>query len=174
MSCRRGSGPELLWLWCRPVATAPIWPLAWEPPYALGVAQEISKRQKKEKENSYSDVLKIRVLEVYMFLSSGTGWSVKQYTFETLRHSWKQFYWERGVSSFSFSVHQLPQLCSCSVIFLFILNEWILQELHGDPMQMQILIQELWVGPEICTADQPVLPACVAASPRITFDLAGI
>ena len=42
MSCgvgpRLGSDPELLWLWCRPVATAPIPPLAWEPPYAKGTA----------------------------------------------------------------------------------------------------------------------------------------
>ena len=28
----------LLWLWCRPAAAAPIRPLAWEPPYAAGVA----------------------------------------------------------------------------------------------------------------------------------------
>ena len=28
----------LLWLWCRPVAAAPIRPLAWEPPDAAGVA----------------------------------------------------------------------------------------------------------------------------------------
>ena len=28
----------LLWLWRRPVAVAPIGPLAWEPPYAMGVA----------------------------------------------------------------------------------------------------------------------------------------
>ena len=28
----------LLWLWCRPVAKAPSQPLAWEPPYAVGVA----------------------------------------------------------------------------------------------------------------------------------------
>ena len=28
--CRRGSDPTLLWLWLRPVATAPIRPLAWE------------------------------------------------------------------------------------------------------------------------------------------------
>ena len=34
----------------RPVATAPIGPLAWESPYAMGAAQEIAKRQKKEKE----------------------------------------------------------------------------------------------------------------------------
>ena len=36
---------ELLWLWCRPAATAPIWPLAWEPLYAVGAAL---KRQKKK------------------------------------------------------------------------------------------------------------------------------
>ena len=36
----------LLWLWCRLAAAAPIQPLAWEPPYAAGAAQEIAKRQK--------------------------------------------------------------------------------------------------------------------------------
>ena len=35
---RRGLDPMLLWLWCRSVATAPIRPLAWEPPYVMGVA----------------------------------------------------------------------------------------------------------------------------------------
>jgi len=39
--------PALLWLWCRPVATAPIQLLAWEPPYAAEAAQEMAKRQKK-------------------------------------------------------------------------------------------------------------------------------
>ena len=33
-------GPALLWLWCRLEATAPIRPLAWEPPCAAGVALE--------------------------------------------------------------------------------------------------------------------------------------
>ena len=51
MSCgvgrRHGSDPVLLWLWCRPAATAPIGPLAWEPPYAVDVALK-KKRQKKE------------------------------------------------------------------------------------------------------------------------------
>ena len=46
VGCRRGSDPALLWLWRRPVATAPIRPLAWEPPYAMGAAQEMAKRQK--------------------------------------------------------------------------------------------------------------------------------
>ena len=44
---RRGSDPELLWLWHKPVATAPIRPLDWEPPYAAGVALENAKRPKK-------------------------------------------------------------------------------------------------------------------------------
>ena len=54
MSCggghRRGSDPELLWLWRRLAATAPIRPLAWEPPYAATVAQEMAKRQKNKKQ----------------------------------------------------------------------------------------------------------------------------
>ena len=44
MSCcvgqRLGLDPALLWLWHRQVATAPIGPLAWEPPYAVGAALE--------------------------------------------------------------------------------------------------------------------------------------
>ena len=46
VGCRRGSDPALLWLWHRPAAMAPIQPLAWEPPYAVGAAQEMAKRQK--------------------------------------------------------------------------------------------------------------------------------
>ena len=41
--------PMLLWLWCRPAAEAPIRPLAWEPPYATGVALKRQKKKKKEK-----------------------------------------------------------------------------------------------------------------------------
>ena len=41
--------PALLWLWCRLAATAPIRPLAWEPPYAEGVALKRQKDQKKKK-----------------------------------------------------------------------------------------------------------------------------
>ena len=48
VGCRHGSDPALLWLWCRPAATAPIRAQAWEPPYAAGAAQEIAKRQKKK------------------------------------------------------------------------------------------------------------------------------
>ena len=49
MSCgvgrRCGSNPALLWLWHRLTATAPIRPVAWEPPYAVGAAQEMEKKK---------------------------------------------------------------------------------------------------------------------------------
>ena len=35
---RCSSDLALLWLWCRQAAVAPIQPLAWEPPYATGMA----------------------------------------------------------------------------------------------------------------------------------------
>ena len=51
MSCgvgQRGSSDlELLWLW--PLATAPFWPLAWELPYAVGLALKRQKTKKKER-----------------------------------------------------------------------------------------------------------------------------
>ena len=51
MSCgeghRRSSGPVLLWLW--PAATLPIRHLAWEPPYAAGVALKKETKQNKTK-----------------------------------------------------------------------------------------------------------------------------
>ena len=51
VGCRRGLDPVLLWLWCWPVATAWIRPLAWEPPYAVGAALKRQKdRGKKKKE----------------------------------------------------------------------------------------------------------------------------
>ena len=47
MSCgvgrRRGSDPALMWLWYRPGAAALIHPLAWELPYAVGVALKSKK-----------------------------------------------------------------------------------------------------------------------------------
>ena len=40
--------PMLLWLWRRPVAKAPIGPLAWEPPYAAREALEKAKKKKRK------------------------------------------------------------------------------------------------------------------------------
>ena len=45
ISCGCGSNRALLWLWHRPAATSPIWPLAWACPYAMDAAL---KRQNKD------------------------------------------------------------------------------------------------------------------------------
>ena len=49
VGCIQGSDPTLLWLWCRLAAATPIGPLAWELPYAVGVALKRKKRKKKRK-----------------------------------------------------------------------------------------------------------------------------
>ena len=43
---RRGLDLVLLWLWCRLATVALIRPLAWEPPYAAGVALKPKKKKK--------------------------------------------------------------------------------------------------------------------------------
>ena len=52
MSCgvggNRGLDPALLWLRCGAAATALIRPLAWEPPYATGMALKSQKKKKKK------------------------------------------------------------------------------------------------------------------------------
>ena len=45
---RRGSNLVVLWLWCRLAAKAPIRPLAWEPPYAMGAALKGQKAKNKQ------------------------------------------------------------------------------------------------------------------------------
>ena len=56
VGCRHGLDPVLLWRWCRLEATAPIEPLAWEPPYATGVAlkRHTKKDQKKKSQDFHS------------------------------------------------------------------------------------------------------------------------
>ena len=39
----------LVWLWRGPAAVALIGPLAWEPPYALGVSLKRPKKEKRER-----------------------------------------------------------------------------------------------------------------------------
>ena len=60
MSCgigrRRGSDSALLRLLYRLAATALVGPLAWDPPYALGVALEKTKKKKKKKGSIVSEV----------------------------------------------------------------------------------------------------------------------
>ena len=57
MSCgvgrRCGSDLMLLWLWRTPAAVAPIRPLAWEPPYAIGVALRSNIEREREREREF-------------------------------------------------------------------------------------------------------------------------
>ena len=93
---RFSSDLALLWLWRRPAAAAPIGPLSWEPPYALGAALEKTKRQKKKK-----------------MLSCGTsshGWQmglIPQGNLENLAEYTLQNYPAQGV-------RELGYLCTCS------------------------------------------------------------
>ena len=45
VGCRCGSDLALLRLWHRPAAAAPVKPLAWEPPYAMGMALKGQKKK---------------------------------------------------------------------------------------------------------------------------------
>ena len=56
--------PALLWLWRRLAATALIRALAWEPPYAAGVALNSKKKKKKKKKKKR--ILLGRILSVCM------------------------------------------------------------------------------------------------------------
>ena len=49
---------DAAWLWRRPAAVAPVGPLAWEPPYAVGAA---IKRQKKKQNKQKKYVADFRV-----------------------------------------------------------------------------------------------------------------
>ena len=70
----------MLWLWCRLAAIAPIPPLAWEPPYAVGAALKKANKQTNKKTQNFvfnkyfvfNNIL--IVLNLFLF-EKGTGQS---------------------------------------------------------------------------------------------------
>ena len=66
------------------MATAPVRPLAWEPPYAVGAAQEMAKRKKKNREEirnyaiSQANDASLFSLSACSFLLTGAGCSQNQ------------------------------------------------------------------------------------------------
>ena len=62
---RRSSDPKLLCLWHRLAAIAPIRPLAWEPPWALGAAL---KEQKNKKQKTKNKKIKLK-MKLSIFLT---------------------------------------------------------------------------------------------------------
>jgi len=84
VGCRRGSDLVLLWLWCRVAATAPIGPLAWEPPYAAGEALKKEKNKFSPQNNHLRDTVipaflkrKGRLREAKKFAEGHTARSLK-------------------------------------------------------------------------------------------------
>ena len=60
---RCGLDPALPWLWCRSAATAPIGPLAWEPPHAASAALKNKTKQNK-KQNTHTHTKKKKTQNV--------------------------------------------------------------------------------------------------------------
>ena len=74
MSCgvghRRGSDLAWLWLWRRPEATAPIQPLAWEPPYTEGAVLEKAKRQNNNNSKTTLCLFQVscKMIQLYIYI----------------------------------------------------------------------------------------------------------
>ena len=75
---RRSSDPVLLWLWRRLAAVTPIRPLAWESPYAVGVALK-SKKKEKERKVLYNPCNNVFMQHLKFFIKSA---KVCVYTYE--------------------------------------------------------------------------------------------
>ena len=75
MSCgegrRRGSDPELLWLWGRLTATAPIGLLSWEPPYAAGMSLKGQKDKRNKKDKALVKLFYYRGFTLKTLIGSG-------------------------------------------------------------------------------------------------------
>ena len=80
---RRGS--NFVWLWHRPAAVAPVWPLAWELPYAASASLKSKKKKKGKKKYdciisslSRKDCLKILEQHVSLFtlMCALTFWKI--------------------------------------------------------------------------------------------------
>ena len=103
MSCgvehRCSWNPELLWLWHRSAATAPIWPLAWELLYAVSAAL---KREKKKKEKE--EINNQRNREIILRTSlDGNNHLLQVFSFPVnLRNSEKIFMCNKFINPFKF------------------------------------------------------------------------
>ena len=61
VGCRHVLDLALLWLWYRPVATAPIQSLAWELPHAVGAAKTQTQKQLSMVNSTKSKVIENRL-----------------------------------------------------------------------------------------------------------------
>ena len=73
---RCGSDLALLWLWCRSAASAPIWLLSWELPYATGMV--VKKQTNKKPPQILNSILSWAGTSIYI-LRSGEGEKPKEW-----------------------------------------------------------------------------------------------
>ena len=64
--------PAWLWLWCGPVATAPIQALAWEPPYTVGTA--LKSKINKQTNKMFNALAKGPLAKLASWLSPESLW----------------------------------------------------------------------------------------------------
>ena len=71
VGCRHGSDLVLLWLWLLPTATALIWLLSWELPFAAGATLKRPKKRKKKFSTNICPYVCLYIIYmcVYIFLS---------------------------------------------------------------------------------------------------------
>ena len=83
IGCRHGLDLALLWLWCRPAATAPIRPLAWEPPYATERPKEIAKTHTHEKKKS-TIIMRVTETSSLIVIEQADRKSIRTYSILTI------------------------------------------------------------------------------------------
>ena len=180
VSWRCGSDPELLWLWCRLVAVAPIQALAWELSYAAGAALKKKKTNKiillfcwwyGESRNSGRNWLSCMMM-------ARTGGSTSTFHFTdisglsvSLSPSFPLLPTSRGIQSSSASSHALNFLTAwqsqshwaSSVVISYVFQpEWAFYLLLFKKNFLMILIFSIIVGLQCsvnfyCTAKWPSL-----------------
>ena len=110
-------GSWLLWLWCRPAAIDSTWPLAWEPPYAAGVALK-SKKKKKANINIFHHPQKVMTVLYILF---GNLQFLLDFIFKGHHLSTSVYIY---ISSVSFSVVTYYAVCIYHPLFNLCLIIW--------------------------------------------------
>ena len=91
MSCgvgRRCSlDAALLWLWGRQAATVPIIPLAWEPPYAEGVALKIKTKRQKMNQSISQSILGIIIVVKHPHTQTTVFDSIASFLYHSHMHT---------------------------------------------------------------------------------------
>ena len=128
MSCgishKYSSDPALLWLWGRLAAVVLIRPLAWEPPYAMGVAL---KRQKTKKKSTFY---------LYRFPLSGLAYEMKSYNMWLLPLNTKRNHIICGSFHLTRFIH----------VGVPVVAQWLMNPTRNREVAGSIPVLDWWIG----------------------------